>query len=64
MGMTSGSYAIARTMKRLLRTGEHPEIRFGSTAVVRAAFGIRPYSAMFGALKVRDAVDVRGLRSG
>lgn len=86
---------IARTIKKVLRTREHPEIRFRSTGVaeaadgftvsgdltvvgvdrpvelavqpegtvtatvVQSAFGIKPYSAMFGALKVLDAVEVR-----
>ena len=93
---------IARTMKKVLRTRDHPEIRFRSTAVVPGAdgftvhgqltiagvsravdlavsadldadpprgtatttvvqseFGIKPYSAMFGALKVLDPVDIR-----
>jgi polyisoprenoid-binding protein YceI len=30
-----------------------------STTVVQSEFGIKPYSAMFGALKVLDAVEVR-----
>jgi polyisoprenoid-binding protein YceI len=93
---------IVRTMKKVLRTREHPEIRFRSSAVVpvpdgctvagdltiagitrpaelavavdldadplrglvtttvvQSDFGIKPYSAMFGALKVLDAVEVR-----
>jgi polyisoprenoid-binding protein YceI len=93
---------ITRTIRKVLATKEHPEIRFRSAAVVPAAhgftvpgtltiagvdrpaelavsvdldggaprgsvtatvvqsaFGIKPYSAMFGALRVRDAVEVR-----
>ena len=93
---------IGRTMKKVLRTKEHPEIRFRSSAVVPApdgftvsgdltiagmtrpaelrisvdpdadpprgrvtttviqsVFGIKPYSAMLGALKVLDAVEIR-----
>jgi polyisoprenoid-binding protein YceI len=93
--LTINKAEIARTIKKVLRTREHPEIRFASTAVVQegdgfavhgdltivgvarpvdliaqpgwtvtttvvqSGFGITPYSAMFGALKVRDAVDVR-----
>jgi polyisoprenoid-binding protein YceI len=30
----------------------------GSTTIVQSDFGIRPYTGFFGALKVRDAVDV------
>ena len=93
---------IAKTIKEVLRTEEHPEIRFRSAAVVRTAggfsvggqlticgvtrpaelavaaaldagrpratvtttvvqseFGIKPHSAMFGALKVLDPVEIR-----
>ena len=93
---------IAKTIRKVLRTQEHQEIRFRSSAVVPAgdgfrvrgdlaivgvrrpvelavsvdlsagqlrgtvtttvvqsAFGIKPYSAMLGALKVLDAVEIR-----
>ena len=93
---------IAKTMKKVLRTREHPEIRFRSSAVVptpdgfsvrgdlmiagvsrpaelavsvdldaapprgtvtttvvQSGFGIKPYSAMLGALKVLDPVEIR-----
>jgi len=30
-----------------------------TTTVVQSGFGIKPYSAMLGALRVRDAVEVR-----
>jgi polyisoprenoid-binding protein YceI len=30
-----------------------------TTTVIQSAFGIKPYSAMLGALKVRDAVEIR-----
>jgi polyisoprenoid-binding protein YceI len=93
---------IAKTVNKVLRTREHPEIRFQSSAVVpvadgfrvdgdltivgarqpvelvvsvddgggqlrgtvtttvvQSAFGIKPYSAMLGALKVLDAVEIR-----
>jgi polyisoprenoid-binding protein YceI len=30
-----------------------------TTTVVQSSFGIKPYSAMLGALRVRDAVEVR-----
>ncbi len=93
---------IRKTIKKVLGTDQHPEIRFRSSAVVptedgfsvrgnltiagvtrpaelavhvdldagrprgtvtttvvQSEFGITPYSAMFGALKVRDTVEVR-----
>jgi polyisoprenoid-binding protein YceI len=93
---------IAKTIKKVLSTQKHPEIRFRSSAVVptadgfsvhgdltiasvsrpveltvsvdlnagrprgtvtttvvQSAFGIKPYSAMFGALKVLDTVEIR-----
>jgi polyisoprenoid-binding protein YceI len=93
---------IAKTINKVLSTRKHPEIRFGSSAVVpvadgfrvsgdltiagvsrpvelavsvdpdagqlrgtvtatvvQSAFGIKPYSAMLGALKVLDAVEIR-----
>jgi polyisoprenoid-binding protein YceI len=37
-------------------TGDHVE---GSAAVVQSRWGIRPYSAFFGALKLRDEVTVQ-----
>ncbi len=32
--------------------------RLGTTTVVQSAYGLRPYTAFLGTLKVRDAVDV------
>ena len=41
--------------------GSHrqPTTRTVTTTVVQSSFGVKPYSAMLGALRVRDAVEVR-----
>lgn len=43
---------------RLDVVGEDADRYRGSATVTQSAFGIKPYSGMFGTLKVRDAVQV------
>ena len=59
-GTISGTFTIAGQSGPLTlqvaQTG--PDHYRGTGSVVQSAFGIKPYSGFFGALKVRDRVDV------
>jgi polyisoprenoid-binding protein YceI len=42
-----------------LQVSRAPDGRYGASAsVLQSQFGIKPYSGMFGTLKLRDAIDV------
>jgi polyisoprenoid-binding protein YceI len=59
-GVIEGTFTLAGTAQPLglevTQTG--PDRYRGTTTVVQSAYGIRPYKAFLGALKVRDGVDV------
>ncbi len=59
-GTISGTLTLAGQSKPIrLQVTEKDDGHFhATTTVVQSAFGIKPYSGFFGALKVRDAVDV------
>jgi polyisoprenoid-binding protein YceI len=59
-GVVEGTLAI-RGLERPLRmqlTQTEPGKYRGTGTVVQSAYGIKPYTAFFGALKVRDAVEI------
>jgi polyisoprenoid-binding protein YceI len=60
-GVISGTMTIAGRSSplRLTVTKSGPDTYQATTSVVQTAFGITPYRGFFGALKVRDAVDVQ-----
>jgi polyisoprenoid-binding protein YceI len=59
-GMVSGTLTLAGQSRplqlRIRKTG--PDRYHATTSVVQTQFGIKPYTGFFGALKVRDAIDV------
>jgi polyisoprenoid-binding protein YceI len=59
-GVITGTFTVAGTARPLQlqvsRTG--PDRYHAAGSVVQSQHGIKPYSGSFGALKVRDAVDV------
>ena len=59
-GVISGSLTLASVTQPLqLQVSQTGPDRYRATTSVRqSAFGIKPYSAFLGALRVRDAVDV------
>ena len=59
-GVIEGTFTLMGTSHplRLEVTETGPERYGATTTVVQSAYGIRPYTAFLGALKVRDAVDV------
>ncbi len=59
-GVVEGTFTLMGNSHplRLEVTETGPERYGATTTVVQSAYGIRPYTAFFGALKVRDAVDV------
>jgi polyisoprenoid-binding protein YceI len=59
-GVISGSLTLASVTRPLqLQVSEvGPGLYLATTSVVQSDYGIKPYSAFFGALRVRDAVDV------
>ena len=59
-GMVSGTLTLRGQARPLqLQVNSTGEDRYRvTTSVVQSAYGIKPYTAFFGALKVRDAVDV------
>ena len=58
--MIGGTFTLAGSSQplRLEVTETGPDQYRATTTVVQSAYGIRPYKAFLGALKVRDAVDV------
>jgi len=60
-GVISGTMTIAGKSSpvRLTVTKSGPDSYQATTSVVQTAFGITPYRGFFGALKVRDAVDIQ-----
>ena len=59
-GVISGTLTLhGQTRPFRLQVSRNGEGRYRATGtVVQSQFGIKPYSGMFGALKLRDAVDV------
>ncbi|MCI0686079.1 MAG: YceI family protein [Sporichthyaceae bacterium] len=59
-GVASGTLTLhGQTGPLELQVSSTGEDRYRVTAsVLQSAFGIKPYTAFFGALKVRDAVDI------
>jgi polyisoprenoid-binding protein YceI len=59
-GEISGTFTINGTARPLrVRVSEtSPDHYHAEATVVQSDYGIKPYSAFFGALRVRDAVDV------
>ncbi len=59
-GTISGTLTLAgRSQPIRVQVAQTGEGKYHATAsVTQSAFGIKPYSGFFGALKVRDAVDV------
>jgi len=59
-GEISGTFTLRGTARPLtLRVSETgPGHYHAETTVVQSGYGIKPYTAFFGALRVRDAVDV------
>jgi polyisoprenoid-binding protein YceI len=59
-GTISGTLSLAgRSQPFRLRVTENGDGKYhGTGSVVQSDFGIKPYSGFFGALKVRDRVDV------
>lgn len=60
-GVISGTMTIAGKSSpvRLNVTRSGPDSYQATTSIVQTAYGITPYRGFFGALKVRDAVDVQ-----
>jgi polyisoprenoid-binding protein YceI len=48
---------VARPLRLLVSQAEPGSYR-GTGTLVQSAYGLKPYTAFFGALKVRDAVDI------
>ena len=59
-GVISGTLTLhGQTRPFRLQVSQNGERRYRATGtVIQSEFGIKPYSGMFGALKLRDAVDV------
>ena len=59
-GVISGTFSLAGQSRPVdLQVTETEDGRYHATlSIVQSSFGIKPYSGFFGALKVRDAVDV------
>jgi polyisoprenoid-binding protein YceI len=59
-GLITGTFTVAGTARPLqLQVSKTGPDRYHATgSVVQSQHGIKPYSGFFGALKVRDAVDV------
>jgi polyisoprenoid-binding protein YceI len=59
-GVITGTLALAGATRplRLEVSQTGPDRYHASTSVVQTEYGIKPYRGFFGALKVRDAVDV------
>ncbi len=59
-GVIEGTFTLVGTSQhlRLEVTETGPDRYRATTTVVQSAYGIRPYSAFLGTLKVRDAIDV------
>ncbi len=59
-GVISGTLTLhGQTRPFRLQVSQNGEGRYRATGtVIQSEFGIKPYSGMFGALKLRDAVDV------
>lgn len=59
-GVIDGTFTLAGNSRpvRLQVTQTGPGRYRASTSVVQSEYGIRPYTAFLGALKLRDAVDV------
>jgi polyisoprenoid-binding protein YceI len=59
-GAITGSLTLAgRSQPFKLQVAQNGDDHFHATGtVVQSAFGLKPYSGFFGALKVRDAVDI------
>ncbi len=59
-GLIEGTFTLAGNSRPLrIEVTDTGQDRYGATtSVVQSAYGIRPYTAFFGALKVRDAVDI------
>jgi len=59
-GTITGTLTLAGVTRplRLQVTKTGPDSYHASTVVVQSAHGIKPYTGFFGALRVRDAVDV------
>ena len=58
--MVAGTLTLhGQTRPLRLQVSRTPDGRYrASTSVVQSQFGIKPYSGMFGTLKLRDAIDV------
>lgn len=59
-GVLEGNLSIRGVTRplRLQLTQPEPGSYRGTGTLVQSAYGIKPYTAFFGALKVRDAVDI------
>jgi polyisoprenoid-binding protein YceI len=59
-GVIEGTFTLCGTSQplRLAVTENGPGRYRATTTVVQSAYGLRPYTAFLGTLKVRDAVDV------
>ena len=59
-GMVAGALTLhGQTRPLRLHVSRTPDGRYrASASVVQSQFGIKPYSGMFGTLKLRDAIDV------
>ena len=59
-GVISGTFSLAGQSRPVdIQVTETEDGRYHATlSIVQSSFGIKPYSGLFGALKVRDAVDV------
>jgi polyisoprenoid-binding protein YceI len=59
-GLITGTFTVAGTARplRLQVATTGPDRYHATGSVVQSQHGIKPYSGFFGALKVRDAVDV------
>lgn len=58
--MIAGSLTLAGAQRpvRLQVSEKQEDVFHCATSVLQSAFGLKPYAAFLGALRVRDAVDI------
>lgn len=59
-GVIAGALTVAgaECPVRFELSESKPDVYHGATSVLQSAFGVKPYTAFLGALRVRDAVDI------